>query len=204
MSTDITSIIEFLNCETPQAWLDWAGENTELLLLDHAHCEKKAAMGGLRLINEYAEKAELVDKMSRLVREEMRHFEQVLQLLKQRQIKFRNLSASRYAKSLQAAVQIYDPLRLIDKLIVGAFIEARSCERFHALIPQSDEQIGNFFRHLLKSESRHFMDYIYLARKYSAHDIGRRIDEFRQLENNLITSVDQLFRFHGGVRSLQF
>ena len=195
---NIAPVLDFLQSGTPVAWLDWADENTEHLLIDHAHCEKKAAMGGLRLINEYADKRQLLGLMSRLVREEMRHFEQVLALLDKRRIKYRNLSASGYARGLQGLVRQQDPQRLTDKLIVGAFIEARSCERFYVLLPRVEPDIAEFFRRLLESECRHFQDYLHLARRYADGEVEQRLEYFRQQECALIHSPDRDFRFHSG------
>ncbi len=91
-----------------------------------------------------------------------------------------------------------EPGRLVDTLIVGAFIEARSCERFARLAPRLDEELQGFYQSLLKSESRHFMDYLKLARRYSPDPIDDRVAYFAQLEAELIVSPDREFRFHSG------
>jgi len=125
--TDISPIKAFLLCETPQAWVDKALQNIEILLVDHANCEKKAASTALNLMYRYVSDFELLNKMSRLAREELRHFEQVVAIIKKRKIPYPQIEASRYAATMRQAVSKNEPQRLIDTLIIGAIIEARSC-----------------------------------------------------------------------------
>jgi len=137
--------------------------------------------------------------MSRLAREELRHFEQVLDMLAKRGLEYQPLSASRYAQGLHAGVRKSEPGRLVDVLIVGALIEARSCERFARLAPELDPSLGAFYTKLLQSEARHFMDYLKLAEHYcDAEEMSRRLDHFKALEAALIEDVDEEFRFHSG------
>lgn len=196
---DISAIQAFLPCPTPTAWIDWALENPALLLIDHAHCEKKAASTALNLMFRYVDRPELLDALSRLAREELLHFEQVLGLMRERGIDYGHLSPSRYAATLRREMRATEPQRLVDVLIIGALIEARSCERFAALAPHVDEQLGRYYRFLLKSESRHFEDYLALARLYTDHAIEPRIAELARIEQDLIESPDSEFRFHAGV-----
>ena len=112
---------------------------------------------------------------------------------------FYKLSASRYAASLIRHVRTYEPQALIDKLIIGALIEARSCERFAALAPYLDEDIARFYVSLLRSEARHYQDYLELAQKLSDTDITERVNQFREWEAELIMSEDTELRFHSGV-----
>lgn len=199
-NTDISHIREFLSCETPQAWVQWALRNPELLLIDHANCEKKAAATALNLIYRYVEHDELLHMLSRLAREELRHFEQVIDIMKQRDIRYRQISASRYAGELRKGVRKNEPGRLVDTLIVGAIIEARSCERFAALIPVLDEELAAFYRSLLKSESRHFMDYLNWAEQVSSPgEVNERLPLFLAAERALVEGKDNEFRFHSGV-----
>ena len=149
--TDLSSIYDFLPCRTPAAWVEVAVESLPVLLIDHANCEKKAAATAMSLMHRYTENTVLLNKMSRLAREELRHFEQVLKLMTQRGIRYETVTASRYAQSLHASVRKKEPHKLIDILIVGALIEARSCERFAALAPHVDQELGDFYRSLLKS-----------------------------------------------------
>jgi tRNA 2-(methylsulfanyl)-N6-isopentenyladenosine37 hydroxylase len=196
------AILDFLQTPTPEAWLDVAAGRLPELLLDHANCELKAASSGLAIIYRYPERDTLVWRMSRLAREELRHFEQVRQLLKERDIPFERLTASRYASCLHETVRRTEPQRLLDTLIVGALIEARSCERFAALAPRLPDDIGRFYRGLLASEARHFEQYLGFARDECAvgeAELAARIDELRELENRIITQADPLFRFHSGL-----
>lgn len=198
----IPEIEAFLLCETPPTWIEQALQHPEELLIDHANCEKKAAGTALTLMFRYAEKEDLQQKMSRLAREELRHFEQVTAIMKKRGIKYRQLSASEYAKRLHQHARIQEPGRLIDTLIIGAFIEARSCERFYRLLPHLDEELGKFYQSLLKSEARHFEDYLKLAQQYSKEPIEERVAFFAEQERQAIFTADATFRFHSGVPAL--
>ena len=199
--TLLAPINDFLGCETPKSWIDKAikPENLAVLLVDHANCEKKAASTALNLIYRYTDNFELLNKMSRLVREEMRHFEQVIKIMKQRDIPYQHISASRYAAGLREVVRKDDPGRLVDVLIVGAFIEARSCERFAKIAPHLDSELKAFYQSLLKSEARHYQDYLALATKASGNEsIDQRIAVIRSCEQQLIQDPDVEFRFHSG------
>ncbi len=195
----IPTISQFLRCDTPPEWLAVAPEHLEILLVDHANCEKKAAGTALNLMFRYVDRPELLVKMSRLAREELRHFEQVYALMRARDIAYPHLGASRYAQGLRKHIRKREPDRLIDMMIVGALIEARSCERFEKVAPLLDEEIASFYRSLLKSESRHYRDYLKLARTYAEGSITDRIAYFADVEAELITSPDPEFRFHSGV-----
>ena len=120
-------LVKFLPCESPKAWLDWALENQTLLLNDHAHCEKKAASTAMSLMYRYVDRDNLLHKMSRLAREELLHFEQVHKLMRKRGVAYEHLTASRYADGLRKHIRTHEPARLVDTLIIGAFVEARSC-----------------------------------------------------------------------------
>jgi len=195
----LAPIYEFLACETPQGWVDAALQNQQILLVDHCNCEKKAANTAISLIFKYTERHSLLMKMSKLAREELRHFEQVLQIMKRRKIEYIDLSASRYASKLFKRARKDDLGSLVDRLIVGAYIEARSCERFAKIAPLLDDELHKFYLSLLKSESRHFSDYLQLAADYSDEDISERVKFFAEIEAELITSKDKEFRFHSGI-----
>lgn len=196
---DISAIQQFLPCATPQAWIDWALAHPEILLIDHAHCEKKAASTALNLMFRYVDRPELLDALSQLAREELLHFEQVLDIMRKRGVTYDHLSPARYASSLRQHMRSEEPGRLVDVLIIGALIEARSCERFAALAPFVDEELGRYYRFLLKSESRHFEDYLRLAEMYAGEDISARVAFFCEQERTLIETPDAEFRFHSGV-----
>ena len=200
VSSDVLEEIHaFLPCHTPDRWIENALENRSLMLIDHANCEKKAASTAISLINRYTDNFELLNKMSRLAREEMRHFEQVIAIIKRRGIEYTYVSASRYAAGLRELARKDDPGKLIDVLVIGAFIEARSCERFARLAPHLDEELAQFYGSLLKSEGRHYQDYLRLAKKAAGGEsIDDRIALFAKRERELVETPDTEFRFHSG------
>lgn len=196
----LARINQFLHCETPDAWVQNALQNQSLLLLDHANCEKKAASTAITLMYRYVGDFEMMHKMSRLAREELRHYEQVMSIMQSRGIAYEQITPCRYASELRKPVRTHEPGRFIDTLIVGAIIEARSCERFAKVAPHLDEELQKFYLSLLKSESRHYEDYLHLARKAAGSvSIEDRIQVFLELEKTLIESPDTEFRFHSGV-----
>ncbi len=244
----LAPINDFLQCETPQAWLNEAkkSENLKTVLIDHLHCELKAGQSAMYLIRKYAvdkqstqnlldwfkpyedftyrktgtlaglkgksnisksiiAKAgspysqDLIDKMVLLIKEELHHFYQVLEIMDGRGIAYEPLPASRYAKGLISKMATYEPQTLVDKLIIGAYIEARSCERFARLAPYMEEDIAKFYISLLRSEARHYQDYLTLAREIAGGDITERIAYFGAIEADLIASPDSDFKFHSGV-----
>jgi tRNA-(ms[2]io[6]A)-hydroxylase len=196
----LAEINQFLLCETPDAWVQAALQNQALLLLDHANCEKKAASTAINLMYRYVGDFEMMHKMSRLAREELRHYEQVMSLMQARGVAYEQITPCRYASELRKPVRTYEPGRFVDTLIVGAIIEARSCERFAKVAPYLDEELQTFYLSLLKSEARHYQDYLYLAKKGAeGEDVSDRIRVFLELEKTLIESPDTEFRFHSGV-----
>jgi tRNA-(ms[2]io[6]A)-hydroxylase len=200
VDSDVLAEIQgFLPCATPDRWIENALEHPALMLIDHANCEKKAASTAISLINRYTNNFELLNKMSRLAREEMRHFEQVIALMKRRRVTYTHVSASRYAAGLRELARRDDPGKLIDVLVIGAFIEARSCERFARLAPHLDDELAEFYTSLLKSEGRHYQDYLGLAKKVAGGVcIDGRITLFAEREQQLIEAPDTEFRFHSG------
>ena len=196
----LPEIHDFLGCRTPDAWVQAAVQQQEVMLLDHKNCEFKAASTALSLIAKYGQHLDLINYMSRLAREELVHHEQVLRILKKRKIGLRPISASRYASGLRAIVRTHEPHKLVDTLVVGAFIEARSCERFEAVVPHLDEELSKFYFGLLKSEARHFQNYLRFAYQYGdAADVERSVARVRVAEQVLIETPDPEFRFHSGV-----
>ncbi|KGJ96360.1 tRNA isopentenyl-2-thiomethyl-A-37 hydroxylase MiaE [Colwellia psychrerythraea] len=247
-------ILNFLTCETPDAWIDEAKkkENLPIILRDHLACELKAGQTAMFLIRKYAIDKEsnkvllewfqpyedflyrkrgdlaslanknniskaifpksntaqgqspfsqnLIDKMVLLIKEELHHFYQVLEIMVKRDIPFDGITAGRYAKGMLKHVTTYEPNALIDKLIIGAFIEARSCERFAKLAPHLDDELNKFYVSLLRSEARHYQDYLALAAQVAGEgvDISERISYFAKVEAELISSPDEDFKFHSG------
>lgn len=141
----------------------------------------------------------LIDRMVLLIKEELHHFWQVREVMAARNIPYVKITASRYAKGLLRSIRTHEPATLVDKLICGAYIEARSCERFAALAPWLDGDLQKFYVSLLRSEARHFQDYLALARQISVDDIQARVQEIGEAEAALILSEDTEFRFHSGV-----
>jgi tRNA-(ms[2]io[6]A)-hydroxylase len=195
------NLAAFFDTPTPDAWLDEAGARIPELLLDHANCELKAASTALGFLYRYPDRTELAQRMSRLAREELRHFEQVRGIMAELQVPFERLSASRYAGGLREAVREEEPYKLLDMLLVGALIEARSCERFARLAPMLPPKLGRFYSGLLASEARHFEHYIASARSETGIDeavIDERLLELKRIEARLISDPDPEFRFHSG------
>jgi tRNA-(ms[2]io[6]A)-hydroxylase len=190
-----------LRVPTPAAWVQQACENAEILLIDHANCEKKAASTALALMFAYAEDLELTDKMSRLAREELRHYEQVAKLMRALKVQPQRLGPGRYAERLRRLVARAEPQREMDLMICGAFIEARSCERFAALGSVIGAPLSDLFQGLHNAEARHYRVYLALAERAASRNglpLQPRIEAFASLEAELIGSRDPVFRFHSG------
>ncbi len=214
--TKIPEIKAFLLCETPDEWVVEAVklENLPLLLADHANCEMKAAQTAQQLMWRYGvgrvggptENVEslncfdLLNKMSRLAREELRHFEQVIAIMESRSIDYPMVSAGRYAAGMRKNLRKEEPGKLVDTLVIGAIIEARSCERFEKIAPFLDAELKKFYMSLLKSEARHFQDYLVLAGQVvSETEVAARAAVFLTADKELIESADTEFRFHSGM-----
>jgi tRNA-(ms[2]io[6]A)-hydroxylase len=190
-----------LRVPTPAAWVEAACASPDVLLIDHANCEKKAASTALALMFAYAEDLDLTDKMSRLAREELRHYEQVAKLIRKLEVAPLRLAPGRYAERMRRLVAKAEPLREVDLMICGAFIEARSCERFAALAQAIGAPLKDLFEGLHNAESRHYRVYLDLARraaKRAGASLEARVDAFAALEADLITQPDPVFRFHSG------
>jgi len=194
-------IAEFLGTATPREWIVEARGRLPEVLRDHANCELKAASTALGFLYRYPDRTRLAQRMSRLAREELRHFEQVRSIMEDMDIPFERLTASRYAGGLRDAVRDEEPYKLLDLLLVGALIEARSCERFATLAPHLPEKLGRFYSGLLTSEARHFEHYIAFARSecgINKEEIDARLEELKAIEATLISDPDPQFRFHSG------
>lgn len=195
------NISAFLETSTPDEWLDVASERLPEMLLDHANCELKAASTALGFLYRYPERTALAQRMSRLAREELRHFEQVRSIMDDMGIPFERLTASRYAGGLRDAARRDEPYKLLDLLLIGALIEARSCERFAKIAPRLPEKLGKFYGGLLASEARHFEHYIAFAKSecdVTDAEIEQRLEELKKIEAALILDPDPEFRFHSG------
>lgn len=195
---DIGPVQAFLGSATPDAWVEAAVDNLDVLLIDHANCEKKAAGTALGMLYRYDDRPQLLRALSKLAREELRHFEEVLQAMHLRGAVARRVSPSRYAGGLFGLVASREPARLVDTLIVGAIVEARSCERFARLAERLDDDLGRLYRGLLASEARHFEVYLDLAQACAEEPIERRIGQLLAVEEQLVTEPDTELRFHSG------
>ena len=195
------AIDDFLDTATPEEWLVEACERLPELLLDHANCELKAASTALGFLYRYPDRGALAQRMSKLAREELRHFEQVRSIMSDMGVPFERLSASRYAGHLREAARTEEPGKLLDLLLIGAIIEARSCERFARIAPRLPDKLGRFYNGLLASEARHFEHYIAFAKsECGATDeaVESRLAELKEIEAALISDPDPDFRFHSG------
>jgi tRNA-(ms[2]io[6]A)-hydroxylase len=190
-----------LAAATPGAWFERAACELPTLLIDHANCEKKAASTALGLMFAYAEDAPLCLALARLAREELRHYEQVLRVLRGQGIGWRRLSPSRYAGELRRAVARAEPARQLDLLISGALIEARSCERFARLAVLLPAAIGSLYGALQAAEARHAEFYVDSAARHAERhglDLAAHCAALAALEGRLATEPDDEFRFHSG------
>lgn len=198
LDAQLAAVRAFLPCATPDAWFLQAVRHLDLLLIDHANCEKKAAGNALSMMYRYVEHAPLLQRLSRLAREELRHFEQVHDLLGTLGIPYRTLTAARYAAGLRGQVAAHEPARLVDSLVVSAIVEARSCERFAGLVEVMPAPVAALYRGLLASEARHYRGYIDLARTLDADRVANVLPRLLEREAQLVTAEDTEFRFHSG------
>jgi tRNA 2-(methylsulfanyl)-N6-isopentenyladenosine37 hydroxylase len=194
----------FLRAATPPAWVELAARNWQLLLVDHANCEKKASSTALALMFAYPEDVQLSLAMARLAREELRHFEQVQKLMRQLGVPMQRLAPGRYAGRLRARLAAGDPARKRDLLLAGALIEARSCERFGLLAPLLPEPVAGFYAGLAESERRHADLYLELAGNAAPEEaasgaLRMRLDELAGFEARLVLDADTQLRFHSGM-----
>jgi tRNA-(ms[2]io[6]A)-hydroxylase len=188
-----------LRAVTPRAWVDAAVANLPALLVDHANCEKKAASTALALIFAYPEDRPLNVALSRLAREELKHFEQVERLMKKLEVPHLRMKPGRYASELRKLVRTHEPKRKLDLMVVHALIEARSCERFRLLSKRLPDSVRELYEQLERSEARHFEIYLEFAqREFDAEEIAARLEIIATREAELATVPDRELRFHSG------
>lgn len=187
-----------LQSPTDASWLAQVDNDLESVLIDHAHCEKKAAGTALNLIFHYVEDEELCRAMIEIVNEELEHFQLVLALLKSRGIRFRRLRPSQYGNRLHALIRKTEPERAVDRLLVAGLIEARSCERFQALANHvTDAELSEFYQSLFESEARHHATYTRLAKRYAAgHLVDSRLAELYTAEAAILAERESHARMH--------
>ena len=187
--------------ETPPEWLNYASQNLDLLLIDQANCEKKAASSAISLLYRNEHDRSYVKQLSRLAREELRHFELVVDQLHRQNVTYARLGPSRYAKQLHGWIRTNNANdRFVDQLLVAAMIEARSCERIEKLLGILDQELEDLYLRLHESEGRHFMVYVEFALKQTTRDVVlERLASLRSSEAELISRPDPDFRFHSGI-----
>ncbi|MFM7707626.1 MAG: tRNA-(ms[2]io[6]A)-hydroxylase [Gammaproteobacteria bacterium] len=201
-----------LQAPTPSAWVDEAVRRWPELLSDHANCEKKAASTALAMMFAYPEDRELASRLSRLAREELRHFEQVDRLMQEQGVPYLRVKSGRYASRLRAAIRSHEPWRKLDLLLCGVLIEARSCERFRLLAARPADgaalpaPVAELYAALEASEARHFQLYLRLAERHAQaagiddprSAVAGRLKELAVGEAEAATDPDPEFRFHSG------
>lgn len=187
-----------LQSVTSDRWLRQVDESLPEILIDHAHCEKKAAGTALNLIFAYVEDEQLCREMTLIVNEELEHFHMVLELLQRRGTKFRRLKPSSYGRQLNDLVRKEEPHRAVDRLLVAGLIEARSCERFQVLARHvEDPELASFYQSLFESEARHHTTYVRLAKNFAPEsEVTRRLDELAAAEAAIIGVGEDLPRMH--------
>jgi tRNA 2-(methylsulfanyl)-N6-isopentenyladenosine37 hydroxylase len=186
---------------TPPQWFELAGERWRELLVDHGNCEKKAASNALSLMFTYAEDAALTQRMARLAREELKHFEQVHKHMRDLEVPWMRLAPARYAQRLHRAAGSLEPQRLVDLLLIGALIEARSCERFAGLEARLPAPLSGFYADLARAERRHHELFLELAAQRAlpqSIDWRAALRRLGEIEAELVTAPDGEFRFHSG------
>ncbi len=187
-----------LQAPTDASWLAQVDANLEDVLIDHAHCEKKAAGTALNLIFHYVEDIELCREMTEIVNEELEHFHMVIELLARRGIRFRRIKPSQYGSRLHALVRKSEPDRAVDRLLVAGLIEARSCERFQTLAEHvADEELAAFYRSLFESEARHHATYTRLAKHFAPEAVVEaRLAKLYDAEAEIMSVREPLARMH--------
>jgi len=186
---------------TTRRWLRQVDEHLDEVLIDHAHCEKKAAGTAMNLLFAYVEREELCREMTQIVGEELEHFHLVLELLRRRGIPFRRLRPSAYGRRLNELVRKSEPGRAVDKLIVAGLIEARSCERFRLLAEHMrerlDSELADFYAGLFEAEARHHATYVRLAGLFAgAEEMESRLAELAAAEAEIVEEGEPAARMH--------
>jgi len=187
-----------LKSASSERWIAQVDSHLDEILIDHAHCEKKAAGTAMNLMFAYVEDEELCQEMTRIIHEELAHFHLVLGLLRRRNIRFRRLTPSAYGRKLNDLVRKNEPARAVDRLLVAGLIEARSCERFDLLrqhVP--DAELAEFYGSLFESEARHHSTYVRLARHYASSEaVDQRLEELAAEEARIVAEGEEKPRMH--------
>lgn len=190
-----------LKSETSEAWCKVAADDLPATLADHAHCEKKATASAIALINDYPEDTELVRVLAALAEEELGHFRQVHQVLTERGAELTRDRGDPYARALMGLLRQPVELRKLDRLLVAALIEARSCERFRLLRGElerrGESELAQFFRRLESSEAGHAALFVHLAETRFGSEITRaRLDQMADAESEIVARLPIAPRIH--------
>ena len=187
-----------LQSTSSQRWLKQVEQNLPEVLIDHAHCEQKAAGVAMGLMFDYVENEELTVQMTEIINEELEHFHMVLEILKSRSIRFRRIKPGTYGGKMKQLASKHEPNKVVDRLLVASLIEARSCERFVLLRDHlDDQQLVDFYGSLYESEARHHTTYVKLAKHYAPEDeVNARLDELAAEEAAIIEAGCELPRMH--------
>ena len=189
-----------LQSESTSRWLAQVDRHLDEVLIDHAHCERKAASTAMNLMNAYTEHRELCREMTRIVEEELEHFHLVLEILDRRGIPFRRLASGPYGRQLNTLIRTTEPDRAVDRLLVASLIEARSCERFRLLadhVQTREPELSAFYASLFESEARHHTTYVQIAEQFADRQVVRqRLDQLSTQESEIIAVGSPLPRMH--------
>ncbi|MEB3283206.1 MAG: tRNA isopentenyl-2-thiomethyl-A-37 hydroxylase MiaE [Lyngbya sp.] len=198
MNTNTTPRIKFIKEPTSEAWLEKALANLDVILLDHSHCERKAAGVALNLMFRYPSSTKLVRTLTAIAQEELQHFEQVNQWLERRGVALAPLDAPPYGSELNKQIRRHEPQRMLDFLLVYSLIEARSHERLGLLGAHCpDAELAKFYRGLMASEARHYGSYWILATTYfDTEVVTERLEELSEIESNILSTPFPKPRIH--------
>jgi len=190
-----------LKLATDPRWVDIAEQNVQEILTDHAYCEQKAASAAISIIVQFPEHTELVEAMAELAKEEMDHFQMVLGHLKQRNWKLGREQKDNYVRDLQGFFEGANRKRhLVNRLLLAAMIEARSCERFRVLSENiKDSELASFYKKLMKSEANHYSMFLQFAKKFGEPeiDVDKIWKEFLSFEAEVISRYGSKEMMHG-------
>jgi tRNA-(ms[2]io[6]A)-hydroxylase len=194
----VTTVLT-LKVPTERRWLAQVDTDLPAILIDHAHCEKKAAGTAMNLIFAYGSvSADMARELSEIVIEEMEHFRLVLDLLGRRGIRFTSQPPGGYGRKLNDLVRKGEPQRAVDRMLIASLIEARSCERFSLLRDHvADRELAEFYGSLFESEARHHSTYVRLATQFAPEsEVRTRLQELADDEARIIGAGDPLPRMH--------
>jgi tRNA-(ms[2]io[6]A)-hydroxylase len=197
---DINGRMLHLTSSTADRWWRQVEGSLDELLVDHAHCEKKAAGTAMNLIFAYVEREPICRALAEIVAEELSHFSLVLDVLAQRRVRFRRLAPSAYGRKLNDLRRKQEPHRAVDRMLVAALIEARSCERFALLrdrLREREPTLAEFYGGLFESEARHAATYVRFAKEFAPADlVDARLVELAAQEAQIIAEGDPRPRMH--------